>query len=140
MDIKDYLKSIAKRDCEIQRMKEHLVFLKAMAVDGSSPKMDGIPHGSGMAASRVENYVCKAIDLEKDIKTREEEFEKDKRVINEVLETLPTSEHKTVISMRYFEHCSWKQIAEKMNYSQGWVFRVHGEALDQLRLRLEVVA
>lgn len=140
MDIKEYLRTFSRRDYEIQKMKEHLILLKAMAVDGSSAKVDGILHAKGRVGSRVENFVCKAIDLETQIRDKEDQLKKDEQLIREVLNTLSFSEQKTVVSMRYFQHYSWKQIALELGYSLGWVYKIHGEALDQLRLRLEVVA
>ncbi len=140
MDVKDYLRDISKRGYEIQKMKESLVKLKSMASGGASPKMDGLPHGSRATGSSLENFVCKAIDLEKQIQEKESELEKDKHTICEVLDTLSGSEPKRLICMRYFEHCSWKQISETLGCSLGWVYRIHGEVLDQLRLKMKVVA
>lgn len=140
MDIKDYLRTFSSRDYEIQKMKEYLVLLKGRAVNGASPKLDGMPRSNRTVKSSMEGYVCKALDLESQIREKEAELEKDKRVITDVLQTLVVSDYKTVIVMRYFQHYSWRQIAQNMGYSLGWVYRIHGEALDQLRLRLEVVA
>ena len=140
MDIKDYLRTFSSRDYEIQKMKEYLVLLKGKAVNGACPKLDGMPRGSRTIKSSMEGYVCKALDLENQIQEKEAELEKDKRVITDVLQTLVVSDYKAVIIMRYFQHYSWKQIAQNMGCSLCWVYRLHGEALEQLRLRLEVVA
>lgn len=140
MDIKDYLKTISKREHEIECMKGHLEVLRSMAEGGSSPQMDDMPHSSGLIRSSMENFVCKAIDLEEKIREMEEELESNKMTIIDALESLPSREESEVILERYFRHLSWNEIASRMSLSMSSVFKLHGVALAGLRQRLEVVA
>ena len=140
MDIKEYLKSIAKKEHEIEIMQDKADYLRSMASGGSSPRMDDSPRVPKNTGSSMENFVCKAIDLENEIRERQDALEKNKRVILSVLETFSDSELKKLILLRYFEHLGWDDVAEMMHRSSSWVFKAHGEALSQLRRKLEVVA
>lgn len=139
MDIKDYLKAISKREHEIESMKGQLSLLRSMAEGGSSPQMDDMPHSSGLIRSSMENFVCKAIDLEEKIREKEEELERDKSIILEAMATLPSKDEYDVIYERYFMHHPWDEIASRMRRSMSSVFKLHGDALSSLRQRLEVV-
>lgn len=140
MDIKEYLQSISKREYRLNAMKQRHELLLSMAANGSSPKMDDMPRGVKPMGSSMENLVCKAVDLEVQIRKEQEELDRNKCIILEAISSLPDPDLQTVVLLRYFSHCSWKDVAESMYRSLSWVYKAHGEALSQLRLKLEVVA
>ncbi len=140
MKIKEYLESFLEREFALQSMKERLDYLKSMAEGGASTRIDDKPRGSKPIGSSLENFICKAIDLEREIIEKEEELEKERDVIFNATEKMSTPEYGSIIFFRYLMGYSWKKVAESMGYSTGWVYQNRGRAMEELRSKLGVVA
>lgn len=140
MNIKEYLESILEREYALQSMKERLAFLKSMAEGGAAPRIDDKPRGPKPIGSSLENFICKAMDLEKEIIEKEEELEKEKHMIFLATRKMPSVEYGSIIIFRYLMGYSWKKVAECMEYSTGWVYQNRNRAMEELKSKLEVVA
>ncbi len=86
---------------------------------------------SGYAASldRLER------DLEEERKGRVQVYER----ITEAINGLEDTKEQDVLFYRYIKGMTWWEIAEKMLYSERWVYMAHGRALTHLELPKECI-
>lgn len=56
-----------------------------------------------------------------------------RREVKEAVRALPDKKHANVLEMRYCRFMKLSQIAEKMDKKEGYVRRIHGEALESFR-------
>jgi DNA-directed RNA polymerase specialized sigma subunit len=88
---------------------------------------DGMPRGSGQ--SDLSSYAATLDKLERDLV-----YERYNRInlymdIGKRIESLPNSNERDVLFFRYIKGLDWYEIAEKMNYSERWIHKIHGKAL-----------
>ena len=76
--------------------------------------------------------MCKALDLEEEIRKDEIKLQEKRLYILELIGTLDNVDFQTVLIKRYFEHASWDTIAATMFYSISWVYKLHVNALRAL--------
>ena len=110
---------------EIQRIKEQIEDLK----DGGlkSPRVTGMPKPTSKAGDQIGNRVARLSSLEgmiRDLKIRQAR-------IRDAIGRLQPTEMR-ILWYRYIDGLSWDRIAEKMQYSQRFVLRIHGKALRSL--------
>jgi DNA-directed RNA polymerase specialized sigma subunit len=65
------------------------------------------------------------------IKGKVQEIHREGAAIEALLSPLPEP-HRTVMELRYLEALDWEDVIERLNYSQGSIFRIHRKALQQL--------
>lgn len=88
---------------------------------------DRIQNGSsGAQEDRLNTYVmaCEVVDK---TKARIERIKRDRQ---EVIEMIPSSRQRTLLTYRYLNQYSWDQISSDMNYSRRQLDRIWKKALD----------
>ena len=94
--------------------------------------MDGMPHGTGY--SDLSSY---AIQLDRLEKKLSREIGRQIRIRNQIwkaIEGLPTKSEKMVLKFRYINRYSWEEAAVKSCYTYRHTLRIHGEALEHLKV------
>lgn len=130
-DIKEYLRSYipALRYAE-------LCFRELDAAEDvslKSPKMDGMPRSSGTHGLEVQIAQIDAIRRKAE-KAREKVLKMLEDIENRI-DALENMDQKLVIKMRYLYGCRWDEIATGANMSERTVYRIHGQALAEMRRR-----
>ncbi len=133
---KEYLKGYRRHVRRINRIETELEELHAMSAPMSASN-DGMPHGSGQ--SDLSGYAAELDKLERSLRE-----EKDKRVeaykdIDERIKKLERENEKDVLFYRYIAGLAWWEIAEKMNYTERWILKIHGKALAHFRMPKEFI-
>ena len=110
---------------EIQRLKEQIEDLRAGGL--KSPRVTGMPKATSKAGDQIGNRVARLSTLEgmiRDLKIRQAR-------IRDTIGRLQPTEMR-ILWYRYIDGLSWDRIAEKMQYSQRFVLRIHSKALRSL--------
>ena len=81
--------------------------------------------------------VCKALDLEAEIRSDEIRLQEKKVFLLEIIGTIDICDCQTVLIKRYFEHLTWEEIASRMFYSIRWIYKLHGRALEEIDKKLK---
>ena len=91
-----------------------------------------MPHGN--ETSDLSSYIVR---LEK----KEEALEKAKleqiatySSVMEQIEKLPDRDERDVLFFRYIKGLGWQKIADSMCYARSHIFRIHGNALNNLEI------
>lgn len=132
MTNKQYLQQLYRLKHLIESDKRELAHLRYLSTSISG--CDYKEHFSdGNVHSRVEETVVDIIDLERKIQKEIAEY---MRLDEEIRETIGKQENDTeklLLRLRYIEHLTWEKIAVAMNYSIMQVYRVHKNALKNLK-------
>lgn len=133
---KAYLRSYQLHVRRVARIEAELVELRAMR-GPAGLNMDGMPHGSGKGD--LSEYAAELDRLERRLlnerRRRVLAYEDIARRINEIR----NENEKDVLFYRYISGLEWWKIAERMRYSERWVLKLHGKALDHFEIPKEII-
>lgn len=102
------------------------------AIDGLTSTLDGMPHAPNRT-SRTERLATLLVDTTDIIRTLNERIiEAAVRLTERIVQTDLTTHERDVLILRYVKCQSFNQIANKINLSRGYMFRVHSDALKKV--------
>ena len=118
-------------DQQIQRLVEEKAVWRARA-EKITPNYGDQPGGDG--GDRIQCATDKIDQLEAELCQRIDESERLKEEIYEAIKTVDDPTQQLLLEYRYINGDTWERIAEKMNYGDRQVYRLHGEALSQIKM------
>lgn len=132
---KEYLWKYREHVLAIKRLESELAEIKIMKRYPSAKIGDGMPHGTNM--SDLSDYAALLDKLERDL--QKERYLRIKQFceVDTQIQLLDSEKEKSVLHYRYIKGLAWWQIAEKMNYTERWVRKIHGQALINFKLPKE---
>ena len=94
--------------------------------------------------SELEEMRCQAIEKQylaavEERKNRETELSKIYEETEKAIDTLEDQKEKKVLTLIYIGGKDWKRIAKDMAYSERQVLRIHGNAVDKMKLSANVM-
>ena len=128
MTAKDYLTQAYRIDQRINSKLEQVASLRELTTKATSTFSDVPPSGT-RNVHRMEDVICKIVDLEEEINVEIDQLVDLKREIREVISGVHNLEYQTLLELRYLCFKSWEQIAVLMNYNCNYVFDLHKRAL-----------
>ena len=82
---------------------------------------------------KIGDIMPKIMNLEKELNNHIKEFIDLKSEITKKIDELPDMEYRLVLMLRYLDFKTWEEIAEIMNYSVRWIYKLHGLALKKFK-------
>lgn len=131
MKIKEYLMQAYRIDQRINSKLEQIAVLHDLATKATVTYSD-MPKNPNRGHSKMEEAICKIIDLEAEINRDIDELVDLKTNITHLIKKLTGHEHQIILEQRYLCFKSWEQIAVDMGYSIQHTFRLHDAALTEL--------
>lgn len=117
-----YLEKYREICNKIDHTENRIQELRASMGSISSPRLDGMPHGSGDdRTSKVERQVLRVAAQEEKLERLKEQEQDLYWALCDMLEKLPNPKHETVLSMRYLDGQPWQRV----------VFAVYAKELDE---------
>lgn len=110
MTIKD-LSQLYYLNREIEHDQERLEQLRARSVSLSTPKMDGMPHGSGSEKSKTDWLMAEIIDLEAIIDAKKIQCIHERARLERYIAEVPDSLTRMILTLRFVNNLPWKQVA-----------------------------
>ena len=92
------------------------------------------PGGGTRRVSSVEEYAVKLADLSRDMAARAEIYAEALRGIETTIDAIDDPVKRDVLKLRYLNGWGWGRIAKAMNYTESWLYTIHGRALRALRV------
>lgn len=133
MTVKEYLNRPFELNRKIKIKTRQLEGIRALLESNHSVLSD-MPKMPSPDPHRVEGLMAQALDLEL-------ELEKDNRqlgiVLNEVCRTINAINNASceeVLTARYVCFKDWVAIAQELDYSKDWIFRLHKKGLNLIKL------
>ena len=130
------LNDLTYTDSLISQVEEDykMTYLKAQPKGITYDKVGS--SGNGMT-SQVEEIAVELEHLNHQKKQLIKKYAKKKAKIYHILNKMQTPEHVKVLLMFYSENLSGNEVAERMNYSRTWVYRVRRRAIEEFAEYME---
>lgn len=132
MTLKEYLNSISRMESFIVSKKQRAAAFRCTAKNISAAPMSDMPKTHGQSVSPMADAICRAIDLEAEIKEDEFRLQQKKLFLLDLIGTLEDIDMQSIMIKRYIEKKSWKKIVIETYFSRSWVYQLHQGAMDQL--------
>lgn len=93
---------------------------------------------SGNVTDKVGRTVAKIVDLERATQSDIDELVTVGENIRRAINGIDDERMRLILTMRYINGYSWEKIAETLHYEKRQVFRLHGNALQKIKMSLNV--
>lgn len=133
---KRYLRGYRTHVRRINRIEADLEELREMRLS-MSMNNDGMPQGSGQ--SDLSGYAAELDEQERNLIRERYERIQTYKDIAKGIKKLNSENEKDVLFYRYISGLAWWEIAEKMNYTERWVLKIHGKALAHFEIPKEFI-
>jgi DNA-directed RNA polymerase specialized sigma subunit len=120
---------------------EQIESLRELTIKAASTLSD-LPRNPSPNIHRMEDIICKIMDLENDINRDINHLLDLKAEIMGVIKQVSDTECQTLLELRYLCFKRWEEIAVEMSYSSQHVYRLHEQSLkavESVRLRVNVI-
>ena len=132
MTLKEYLNSIYRMETFIVSKRQRVEAFRSAAMNIGSAPFSDMPKAHGRTTSPMADAICRAIDLEAEIKQDEYLLQQKKVFLLDLIATLDDIDMQSIMIKRYIEKKTWNTIVDETFFSRSWVYRLHQRALDQL--------
>lgn len=136
MTAKEYLAQGKHLDERINAKIQQLDALNNLAKRATST-LDGMPSRCIGGRSKLEDVVCKIVDLQNEINADIDKLVDTKAEITDVIRQVKNEDYRNLLELRYLCFKEWEQMAEEMHYSLRWTYALHGRALAAVERILE---
>jgi DNA-directed RNA polymerase specialized sigma subunit len=131
LTIKEYLSQAYYLDKQIDAKIEQIQHLKDL-VYKVSPTLVQDKVSGGDIGNRTEDYICKWLDLEKEIDRDIDRLVDLKQQIKSRINKIIDPKLNLLLTLRYLNFKSWEEIGGRMHYSNQWLYELHKKALGLL--------
>ena len=128
MTAREYLGQLKKTKALIGAKIEQIAEFREMATNISGAPLDGAKVQSSKPSSRLEEYVCKYVDLENEAREDIAQLTEKRLEILHTIEKLPFAEY-DLLHKHYFQGIPLCDIEVMYQRSKSWVMQVHARAL-----------
>lgn len=137
MTVKEYLRQYEAAERIARRLKTEYDEQVLMIDNIKSPSnTDGMPHGSGIS-NRTEQSALRLLETAERYKNAEVEALKKRQQVFNLIWNVPGLKG-DILYERYINLKSWDQVADTVHVSLRHATRLHGEALQDLNMSLNV--
>ena len=138
MNAKEYLSQAFHIDQRINSKLEQVMKLRETSTKATATLSD-MPRSDSPNVHRMEDTICKIIDLENEINHDIDRLVDLKREARDVIGQLSDPDQQLILELRYLCYKTWEEIADELGYCPSNIYRLHGRALEILRVpeRLE---
>ena len=87
--------------------------------------------------NKIEDRFLNLAEYDLNLKKRISELYTILQEISEVIEKVPESPLRTILTERYINYRTWEQIAERLDISVRWVYKRHESALKAVKIFID---
>lgn len=129
---KEYLRRYRKAEIEVQILEIELQELRR--ITALKPiSYDGMPHG-GTGEVDLSDFAVEADRIEKKLQKARYKRIKVFKEIHDRIGALENENQKKILTLRYIKRMEWEEIAKEMKYVSRNVTKIHGKALENLKI------
>lgn len=96
----------------------------------SSPRLTGMPHTTDTHG--LDEIVVRYEEIAGKYEKRLKQYQKETLDIEKAVEGLKDPRLRMLMRYKYFDGYKWETIADLMQYELSWIYRLHGQALQEL--------
>lgn len=128
----EWLKNYRALDAKIESLTEDLQVWNARATKITAT-ISQEPKASS-SGDQIQRCVDKICELREEISQEVDKLRQRRQQIEAAIRTLEDERYRDLLWYRYIEGMTWDEIAVKMYYSRMQVCRLHGRALNKIKL------
>lgn len=132
-DKKRWLRRYSEHVHEIEREIESEMYWRERALSLSTRPI-GLISGNGTGGG-MEACVVKYLEIADHCKELADKADKAKDEIYQAINELQDQDHREILKMRYIDGLDFDEMSEKLDYSLGWLYHLHGDALKKLEIK-----
>ena len=135
---KEYLRSYRYHVRRIHRINAEIAELREMKLHPSMKPEDGMPHSS-RGQGDLSGYAADLDEMINElIKERYLRIKTYQAIVRQI-KRMKSRNESDVLFYRYIKGLDWWEIAEKMKFSERWIYKLHGKALAHFELPKEFI-
>ena len=134
---KEYLRSYLVHVRRIRRINAEIEELRTMKMSPSVKENDGMPHCGGQGD--LSDYAADLDEMIQELINERYWRIKAYQQIARQIKRLRSENEEDVLFYRYIKGLDWWEIAEKMKFSERWIYKLHGKALAHFELPKEFI-
>lgn len=128
---KTYLRAYRKHGKRIKRIESEIEEIRNMKMYPSSIN-NGMPHGSNQ--SDLSSYAVALQEREDELYQEGVKQVQTYKDIEYRINKLENQDERDVMFYKYIKGFTWWQIAQFMEYSESWIYELHGRALKNIQI------
>lgn len=128
---KTYLRAYRKHGKRIKRIESEIEEIRNMKMHPSSIN-NGMPHGSNQ--SDLSSYAAALQEREDELYQEGVKQVQTYKDIEYRINKLENQDERDVMFYKYIKGFTWWQIAQLMEYSESWIYELHGRALKNIQI------
>ena len=128
---KTYLRAYRKHGKRIKRIESEIEEIRNMKMYPSSIN-NGMPHGSNQ--SDLSSYAVALQEREDELYQEGVKQVQTYKDIEYRINKLENQDERDVMFYKYIKGFTWWQIAQLMEYSESWIYELHGRALKNIQI------
>lgn len=133
MNAKEYLSQAMHIDQRINSKLEQVMKLREAATKATATLSD-MPRPDSPNIQAMESTICKIVDLEREINEDVDRLVDLKAEARRVIQQITEPDQQLVLELRYLCYKPWTEIMSEIGYSEATLYRLHGEALKNIRI------
>lgn len=127
----EYLRAYRKHGKRIKRIESEIEEIRNMKMYPSSIN-NGMPHGSNQ--SDLSSYAVALQEREDELYQEGVKQVQTYKDIEYRINKLENQDERDVMFYKYIKGFTWWQIAQLMEYSESWIYELHGRALKNIQI------
>ena len=128
---KDYLSQAYRIDQRINSKLEQVQSLRNLAEKASATLCE-VPNSGTRNFHRMEDVICKMIDLEDEINADLKALIDLKHEIVTIIKCVEAPDLQTLLELRYLCFNTWEEISVSLHLDIRWIHRLHNKALNEI--------
>ena len=133
MNAREYLSQAYRLDLEINNKLEIMDSMHSLATKATS-SFSLVPPSGTRNVHRLEDTLAKIVDMDIEINKKIDKLVDLKKEIVEVIGEVDNREYRLLLEMRYLRFMTWEEIAIELGYNVRHLYRVHRDALSQVKV------
>lgn len=128
MTAKEYLSQAFHIDQRISSKLSQVMRLREAATNCTATLTD-MPRPDSPSRQQMADTICKIVDLEREINEDIDRLVDLKAEARRAINAVSDPDQQLILELRYLCYKSWEEIAEEIGYSETWIHKLHGRAL-----------
>ncbi len=133
MNAKEYLNQGFRINERIDSKIEQIAMLRNLALK-TSVTLSDMPGDPNKGKSRTEGLIVKILGLEEEINADISKLVDLKQEIMRVIDKIEDPQESLLLNLRYLNFLTWEDIAIKMDCSVRTIHKLHGRALEHVKV------
>lgn len=140
MTAKEYLQQIYIISKKISRLQQLAERLRSEAYSVNSPMGSMSPDKvqTSFTGDKIERMIAKMDKVDRHIRAEQRCLKAQSMKIYKQIEAMPDERYRDILFNRYVLCKKWEKVAETVNMDLRYVYRLHGEALQDFAKRYDI--